>query len=108
MKKGHFCPLIKKDCIENKCVWFTQIRGINPNTGEPIDEWQCAVNFLPFLIIENAQRQLSTASAIESFRNETVKQNDTLNELIVHSINQQIRFSSVQEAEVRLLSETNE
>lgn len=108
MKKGHFCPLIKKDCIENKCIWYTQVRGMNPNTGEPIDEFQCAINFLPFLIIENTQRQYSTGAAVESFRNESVRQNDTLNELMAYSINQQNRLSPVREAEVRLLSETNE
>ena len=39
MKPGKFCPLIKKDCIVLKCSWYTQVRGMNPNTGEEIDEW---------------------------------------------------------------------
>jgi hypothetical protein len=82
MKKGHFCPLIKKDCIENKCEWYTQIRGMNPNTGEAMDEWQCAINLLPILLIENSKQQRSTAAAVESFRNETVTRNDTTNTLL--------------------------
>jgi hypothetical protein len=82
MKKGHYCPLLKKDCIENKCEWYTQIRGMNPNTGEAMDEWQCAISLVPFLLIENSQQQRSTAAAVESFRNETVTRNDTTNTLL--------------------------
>ena len=73
IEAGKFCPLIGKDCIQLQCSWFTQVRGINPNTGEEIDDWSCAVTWLPTLLIENSQQQRATGSAIESFRNETVK-----------------------------------
>jgi hypothetical protein len=72
MKPGTFCPLIKKDCIETKCSWFTQVRGANPNTGQEIDEWSCAVTWLPMLMIENSQQQRQTGAAVESFRNEMI------------------------------------
>ena len=104
MKKGNYCPLIKKDCIENKCAWYQQIRGINPNTGEPVDEWQCAINLLPLLLIENSKQQRSTAAAVESFRNESVVQNNTLTQVLAHAINQQAALSAVQETDVRLLN----
>lgn len=106
MKKGNYCPLIKKDCIENKCQWFCQVRGMNPNTGEPVDEWQCAVNLIPILLIENSQQQRSTGAAVESFRNETVKQSETLNQVLVHAINQQAMLSAVQEADVKVLPDS--
>ncbi len=73
LEQGKFCPLIGKDCIQLQCAWFTQVRGMNPNTGEEIDDWSCAVTWLPTLMIENSQQQRHTSSAIESFRNETVK-----------------------------------
>ena len=73
LEQGKFCPLIGKDCIGLQCSWFTQVRGMNPNTGEEIDDWSCAVTWLPTLMIENSQQQRHTSSAIESFRNETVK-----------------------------------
>ena len=50
--KGKYCPLIKKDCIEHKCAWYTYVRGYNPNTGQEVDEWSCTINFLPMLLIE--------------------------------------------------------
>jgi len=73
LEQGKFCPLIGKDCIGIQCSWFTQIRGINPQTGEEVDEWECAVKMMPILLIENSQMQRQTGAAIESFRNETVK-----------------------------------
>lgn len=76
IKAGEFCPLIKKDCVGIKCSWFTQLRGKNPNTGSEVDEWGCAVTWLPMLLIENSQQQRSTGSAIESFRNEMIKANE--------------------------------
>jgi len=46
---------------------------MNPNTGEEVDDWSCAITWLPTLMIENSQQQRATGAAIESFRNETVK-----------------------------------
>ena len=104
MKKGNFCPLIKKDCIENKCQWYCQVRGTNPNTGQPVDEWQCAINLLPFLLIENSQQQRSTAAAVESFRNESVKQSEVLNTVLAHSAHiTQNLLAQVVSPEVKLL-----
>ncbi len=42
IEAGKYCPLIQKDCIGLQCSWFTQIRGMNPNTGEEVDEWDLA------------------------------------------------------------------
>ena len=73
LEQGKFCPLIGKDCIGLQCSWFTQIRGNHPQTGEPVDEWGCAVTWMPMLLIENSQQQRQTGAAVESFRNETVR-----------------------------------
>ncbi len=68
---------MKKDCIGLQCAWFTQMRGHNPNTGKEVDEWSCAMTWLPILLIENSQQQRSTGAAVESFRNEMVKANES-------------------------------
>jgi len=73
LEREHWCPLIGEECMKLKCEWFTQIRGTNPQTGEDIDEWGCAVTWLPMLLIENSQQQRQTGAAVESFRNETIK-----------------------------------
>lgn len=68
---------MKKDCIGLQCAWFTQMRGHNPNTGKEVDEWSCAMTWLPILLIENSQQQRSTGAAVESFRNEMLKANES-------------------------------
>ena len=73
LEREHWCPLIGEECMKLKCEWFTQVRGTNPQTGEDVDEWGCAVTWLPMLLIENSQQQRQTGAAVESFRNETVK-----------------------------------
>jgi len=90
LEQGKYCPLIQKDCIGLQCSWFTQIRGMNPNTGEPIDEWGCAITWLPMLTIENSQQQRHTASAVESFRNEVVKSTQKNQQLYIQSLQQGI------------------
>ena len=73
MANGKWCPLIKGKCVEHKCAFYMQIMGQNPNTGESVNEWGCAIQFLPMLIIENSQQQRQTGAATESFRNEMTK-----------------------------------
>lgn len=71
------CPLHSfEPCKELECAWFTQIRGHNPNSGKEVDEWACAIAWIPVLLIENSQQQRQTGAAVESFRNEMVKSNE--------------------------------
>lgn len=99
------CPLLKKECIEHKCLWYYQIHGRDSNTGQELNEWRCVATLIPVLLIDNSKQQLSTAVAVESFRNETVRQNDTLNQVLVQAINQSnmLLASAVEPASVKLL-----
>ena len=72
IETGKFCPLLKKNCIELKCAWFTKLTGSNPQTGQPIDEWGCAIAWTPILLIENTQAASHTGEAVESLRNKLV------------------------------------
>lgn len=76
LKKGEYCPLIKKDCIQLKCSWFTHVRGTDPNTGKDVDHYDCAMTWLPMLLVENSKEQRQTGAAVESFRNEMVRSNN--------------------------------
>lgn len=87
IKPGNYCPLLKKECIGLPCAWFTQVRGHNPNTGQEIDEWACAIGWLPILLIENSQQQRSTGAAVESFRNEMVKANSMSQQVLLAAAN---------------------
>lgn len=79
----HNCPLIGfKPCKKLKCAWFVKLQGTDPNTGNPIDEYGCAVAWMPVMLIENAQQSRQTGSAVESFRNEMVRQNEQSHDLL--------------------------
>lgn len=86
LENGTFCPLIKKDCVGLKCTWFTKIVGVDTNTGKQIDEFQCAVAWLPMLLIENSGQQRQTGAAVESFRNEMVKANESSQKVLLASL----------------------
>ena len=88
MKDGDYCPLIKKKCIKHKCAWYTQIRGTNPNTGQEIDQWDCAVAWMPMMAVEIAQKSNQTGAAVESFRNEVVHANQVNQQLYIQGLEQ--------------------
>ena len=71
-KQGSLCPLIGEDCRELECAWYTQITGTHPQTGDPVNEYGCAVAWIPFLQVDNSKAINQTGAAIESLRNETV------------------------------------
>lgn len=56
-----------------QCAWFTKVAGYDTNTGKEVEEWQCAIAWMPMLMIENSGQQRQTGAAVESFRNEMVK-----------------------------------
>lgn len=87
IKPGTFCPLIQKDCIQFQCAWFIHLRGKNPNTGADVDEYECAVKWLPVLLIENAKEVRQSAAATESFRNEVVQARNKIVEDRMRQIN---------------------
>lgn len=76
LKNGTYCPLVKKDCLGLQCAWFTRVQGVDTNTGNQVDEYQCAIAWMPMLLIENSGQQRQTGAAVESFRNEMVKANE--------------------------------
>jgi hypothetical protein len=82
------CPLHNfEPCKQLDCAWFTQLRGTNPNTGNEIDEWGCAIAWMPVLMIENSQQQRQTGKAVESFRNEMVKSNEVSQRVLLSVAN---------------------
>jgi len=83
IESGTYCPLIKKDCIQTKCAWFTQVRGTHPQTGQEVDEWGCAISWMPVLLIENSQQQRQTGAAVEDFRNQMIDSNDRTLQLML-------------------------
>lgn len=70
MKK---CPFFKKECIKEQCMFWIHLVGKNPQTGEAVDDFGCAITALPLLLIENAKNVAQTQASVESFRNKSVE-----------------------------------
>ncbi len=75
---GTYCPLIKGECKRAECVFWTQLQGKHPQTGEPINEGDCAIKWLPILMIENTKEAIGLSASIDSFRNEMVRGQETV------------------------------
>jgi hypothetical protein len=75
-KPEMICPLMRGECVQARCMWWIHIRGKNPQGGNELDLHDCAVRWLPTLLIENAQMERQTGAAVESMRNEIVARQD--------------------------------
>ena len=82
---GSKCEEIKDNKM-HRCVWFIKMAGTNPTTGESMDEQGCAMSWLPILLVENSQQQRRTGAAVESFRNEMVKSNESTTGLLLNNM----------------------
>jgi len=71
-------------------MWFTKLQGTDMNTGKDIDEYACAVTWLPMLLVENSGMQRQTGAAVESFRNEMVKANENSIKVLAKSAKQNL------------------
>lgn len=72
------CPLLGgKKCIEHQCMFWTHLVGMNPQTGQPTDEWNCALAWLPTLLIENANQVRKSAASTDKVATEVRKQHGT-------------------------------
>ena len=79
---GSKCEEIKDNKL-HRCMWHIKVRGTNPNTGEEVDNYGCAMTWMPILLIENSQQQRQTGAAVESFRNEMINANETSKQLLL-------------------------
>jgi hypothetical protein len=78
------CPLDGfKPCRQLECAWFMKINGKDPQTGKEVDEWGCSMAWLPVLLIETNRVNYQTGAAVESFRNEMVKANETSQHILL-------------------------
>ena len=61
--------LVKVECIKHECAQYINVIGLNPQTGQEVNQWDCSHSWTPLLLIENSQQQRQTGAAVESLRN---------------------------------------
>lgn len=74
---------------QHNCQAWVRLAGADEQ-GKAVDEARCSDAWLPLLLVKNIQQSAATGAAVESFRNEMVKQNQ-LGLLISASNAQQIK-----------------
>jgi hypothetical protein len=65
------------------------LQGKHPQTGLDVQEWGCSIAWLPLLLVENSSKLNGVQAATESFRNEMVKGQNVMNNIL--SINPEKR-----------------
>lgn len=99
------CPLLNKPCIKHDCQWYMSVMGTNPNTGMDFQNYQCAVLFMPLLVMQNAQAVRQTGSAVQETRNEVAKSRDASNaraEETMKLLLMQLSQSRIEQAKVTI------
>lgn len=91
------CPLMGgKPCIEDgaivdselhACRFWVTVQGKNPQTGETVNNGDCAMAWMPVLMIENSKVNRETGAAIESMRNESVTTGQQITSALVMAAN---------------------
>jgi len=76
------CPLLNKKCIKHQCVWYNMLQGKHPQTGLDVQEWGCSIAWLPLLLVEKSAKTAGVQAATESFRNEMVKGQNVMNNIL--------------------------
>ena len=76
------CPLLQKKCIKHQCLWYNMLQGKHPQTGLDVQEWGCSIAWLPLLLVENSAKMTGVQAATESFRNEMVKGQNVMNNIL--------------------------
>lgn len=80
------CPLGSKceEIKDNKlyrCHWYTEVMGKNPQSTETINEWRCAIAWLPILTIEMSQTNRGQTQAIGFLQKEMTQGQKEFNKL---------------------------
>jgi len=93
---GSECEEIKDNKIY-RCMWYTMVAGTDPNKGKLVEDWTCAISWMPTLQIEMANTNRGQTAALESFRNETVKGQTEFNKLVGQTITPNLNHKKLSE-----------
>jgi len=76
---GHTCQKCEEDgTVLERCMWYVKMRGTNPNTGEELDKWGCAIAWQPILMTEATKEARTLSASVQGNRNEVKKVGDKL------------------------------
>ena len=74
---GSTCEEIKDGEIQ-RCTWYTKVVGKHPQSNEHVDQWDCAIAWLPMLSIEMSQTNRGQTQALCDLRDQVKQSNNNL------------------------------
>lgn len=89
-EKIMLCPMMQSECVKDGairngvlvgCKFWVQIQGKHPQSGETLNHHDCAITWMPILVIENSKTNRETGAAVESFRNQVMDANTQMGSL---------------------------
>jgi hypothetical protein len=100
------CPMMGgQECVEDgairngelvKCRFWIHVRGVDKNTSQEVDNGDCAIAWLPVLLIENSSVNRETGAAVESMRNESVTTGQQVTNALMQVANSNMPLLKVQ------------
>ena len=95
--KKIICPMMGgEECVQDgavrnnelvACRFWVTVMGTDPQTGETVNNGDCAMAWMPVLMIENSKVNRETGAAIESMRNESVTTGQQITSALVMAAN---------------------
>lgn len=96
--KKIICPLLGGKCVEDgsvvdgelvACRFWVYVHGRNPQDGSEVKNGDCAIAWMPVLLIENSKVNRETGAAVEGLRNENISAATMLANTMLHVSRQQ-------------------
>ena len=78
---GSRCEEIKNDVL-HRCRWMVKLIGKDPQSQNDIDEWNCAIAWIPLMMVEVGQGIRGTTESVVSMRDATVERADVFNAIL--------------------------
>jgi hypothetical protein len=91
---GHTC---------DKCKWNIRVRGMDPQSGQEIDREDCAIAWIPTLLIDTARQTYSVGGAVESLRETVASGNSKFNEALVRLAEEESESKRIVHSRKKLL-----
>jgi hypothetical protein len=95
---GAKCEEVKQEHgkpVLYRCPWYVMVRGTDINTGKEVDEWNCAIAWMPMLQINTANESRKGVAATENFRNLVVPEMRRQNDQAALAALRAVRLSDV-------------
>lgn len=86
---GMKCPLWRKDVSKvcHTCAWYGSIAGKHPQTGQPVDQWQCAITLTVLSTLETAKATHEAGATTQELRNDLYVERTTQTRLLMSRVN---------------------